>query len=160
MCLWTIADWQSVDCHDGDDEPEVFHKKTLTSKCPVREICHAINKYAFVTSPYPVIISAEVHCSSEQQERLGAILRGVFGEKLVTAPLPGCVGLPSPEDLKYRILFKVSPGVIAPVPITGLIDVANRRNLLHKRKRRNPNYPPPTHPPLNQTPDSLDWPKD
>ena len=110
-----------MDCHDGDTEPQVYHKKTFTSKVSVRDICHAINQYAFVTSPYPVIISAEVHCCLEQQELLSLIIREVFGDKLVTAPLSGewddRADLPSPEDLKGRILFKVSitslhPGLI------------------------------------------------
>lgn len=96
-----------MDCHDGDYEPEVYHKKTLTSKVPVRDICQAINKYAFVSSPWPVIISTEVHCSLEQQERLGVIMREVFGDRLVTAPVEEVSGMASPEQLKGRILFKV-----------------------------------------------------
>lgn len=97
----------TVDCHDGEIEPTVHHRKTLTSSVPVRDICLAINKYAFVSSPYPVIISAEVHCSTEQQQLLASILRDVFGDSLVTAPLDELDRLPSPEELKHRILFKV-----------------------------------------------------
>jgi len=96
-----------VDCHDGDYEPEVYHRKTLTSRVSVRDICKAINKYAFVTSPYPVIISAETHCSLEQQEMLAAIMKEEFGSQLVTEPLDGVTGLPSPDQLKHRILLKV-----------------------------------------------------
>ncbi len=97
-----------VDCHDGDIEPAVYHRKTLTSKVPVRDIFRAIQKYAFVSSPYPVIISAEVHCSIEQQNLLAKILREVFGDALVSAPLEKSVEIPSPEQLRHRILFKVS----------------------------------------------------
>ena len=43
-------------------EPIVTHGGTLTSSLSVRRICEAIERYAFVTSPYPIIISAEVHC--------------------------------------------------------------------------------------------------
>ncbi|KAG9023978.1 Phospholipase C, partial [Serendipita sp. 407] len=43
-------------------EPIVTHGGTLTSSVSVRRICEAIERYAFVTSPYPVIISGEVHC--------------------------------------------------------------------------------------------------
>lgn len=108
--MWSGSEFRSrsVDCHDGESEPDVFHMKTLTSKVPVRDICQAINKYAFVTSPYPIIISTEVHCSLEQQEKLAAIMREVFGEKLVTAPLSGFSQMASPDQLKGRILFKVS----------------------------------------------------
>ena len=104
-----------MDCHDGDTEPQVYHKKTFTSKVSVRDICYAVNQYAFVTSPYPVIISAEVHCTLEQQEMLGSIMREVFRDKLITAPLSeewdDRGDLPSPEALKGRILFKVSSSI-------------------------------------------------
>jgi len=39
---------------------------------------------------------------------LAAILREEFGSALVTEKLDDRVSLPSPEELKYRILFKVS----------------------------------------------------
>jgi len=39
---------------------------------------------------------------------LAAILREEFGSALVTEKLDDRVNLPSPEELKYRILFKVS----------------------------------------------------
>ncbi|EIW70015.1 hypothetical protein TREMEDRAFT_38681 [Tremella mesenterica DSM 1558] len=95
-----------IDCHDGDNEPVAHHRVTLTSSVPVRDICQAISKYAFVISPYPVIISAEVHCSFEQQGKLAMILREEFGDNLITSPIDDREGLPSPEELKYRILFK------------------------------------------------------
>ncbi|WWC86214.1 uncharacterized protein L201_001087 [Kwoniella dendrophila CBS 6074] len=99
-----------MDIQTGDIEPVVYHRKTLTSSVSVRDICRAINQYAFVASPYPVIISAEIHCSFEQQNRVASILRDVFGDKLITAPLSGeCFDLPSPEQLKGRILFKAKP---------------------------------------------------
>lgn len=88
----------------------VFHGKTLTSKVSTREVCEAVMKYAFVTSPYPIIISAEIHCSLPQQDMLAVIMREVFGEALVSAPIEGkslSGPLPSPEDLKGRVLLKV-----------------------------------------------------
>lgn len=65
-----------------------------------------------MASPYPVIISAEVHCGTQQQKVLVDILKDVFGDALVSAPLAASNGLqeealPSPEELKYRIMFKV-----------------------------------------------------
>ncbi|KIK99000.1 hypothetical protein PAXRUDRAFT_9154 [Paxillus rubicundulus Ve08.2h10] len=98
-----------LDIYDGEHEPMVFHGKTFTSKVPVREVCEAIAKYAFVTSPYPIIISAEIHCSLPQQDMLAAIMREVFAEALVTAPIegrPASEQLPSPEDLKGKVLLK------------------------------------------------------
>lgn len=114
-----------VDIYDGDTEPMVFHGKTLTSKVPVRDVCKAIAKYAFVTSPYPIIISAELHCSLPQQDMLAAIMHEVFGEVLVSAPIGTRISmdeLPSPEDLKGRVLFKVYVWVVCDrVMLTSLI---------------------------------------
>ncbi|KAI0049935.1 PLC-like phosphodiesterase [Auriscalpium vulgare] len=98
-----------LDIYDGDAEPVIYHGKTLTSKVPLREVCNAIQKYAFVVSPYPIIISAEVHCSVPQQEMIVSIMREVFGDALVSAPVEGRPRieiLPSPEDLKGRVLLK------------------------------------------------------
>ena len=43
-------------------EPIVTHGGTLTSSLPVRRICEAIDRYGFVSSQYPIIISGEIHC--------------------------------------------------------------------------------------------------
>lgn len=72
----------------------------------------AIASYAFMASPYPVIISAELNCNMESQVLLVKVLKEVFGESLVTGgladfDLEGGGVLPSPEQLKYRIMFKV-----------------------------------------------------
>ena len=99
-----------VDIFDGDREPVVYHGKSLTTKVSLRKACEAIAKYAFVVSPYPIIISAENHCSIPQQEMLASIMHEVFGDSLVSAPVhgrPRIEVLPSPEDLKGRILLKV-----------------------------------------------------
>ncbi|KAG6865067.1 hypothetical protein C0991_005342 [Blastosporella zonata] len=98
-----------LDIYDGETEPVVFHGNTLTSKVSVRDVCHAIAKYAFVTSPYPILISAEIHCSIKQQDVLVNIMTEAFGEALVRAPVEGrpkLSVLPSPEDLKGKILVK------------------------------------------------------
>ncbi|TFK38082.1 hypothetical protein BDQ12DRAFT_683948 [Crucibulum laeve] len=107
-----------LDIYDGDSEPMIFHGKTFTSKVSLREVCHAIKKYGFRTSPYPIIISAEVHCSVPQQDMIADIMIEVFEDALVRQPADGLLDtvglispgridkLPSPEDLKGRILFK------------------------------------------------------
>ncbi|KII91890.1 hypothetical protein PLICRDRAFT_136450 [Plicaturopsis crispa FD-325 SS-3] len=98
-----------LDIYDGDQEPMIFHGKTFTSKVSVREVCQAIAKYAFVASPYPIIISAEIHCGLSQQDMLVDIMHEVFGPSLVSAPIDGRPKielLPSPEDLKGRVLLK------------------------------------------------------
>lgn len=122
----------SVDIYDGENEPMVFHGKTLTSKVSAREVCEAIMKYAFVTSPYPIIISAEIHCSLPQQEMLAIILHEVFGEALVSAPMEGkplSGPLPSPEDLKGRVLLKVGISIDWQSRTRLLIRVPPRRRI-------------------------------
>ncbi|TRM67130.1 PLC-like phosphodiesterase [Schizophyllum amplum] len=105
-----------LDIYDDDDGPTVYHGKTLTSKVPVKDICEAINKYAFMSSPYPVVISAEVHCSVAQQDMIVEIMNKTFGDKLIKAPVEGrpkVTVLPSPEDLKGKILLKAKNLYIA-----------------------------------------------
>ncbi|KAG6909677.1 hypothetical protein DXG01_016084 [Tephrocybe rancida] len=98
-----------LDIYDGDTEPVIFHGNTLTSKVSVRDVCNAIAKYAFVTSPYPVLISAEIHCGIKQQDVLVKIMVDAFGEALIRAPVqgrPALSALPSPEDLKGKVMLK------------------------------------------------------
>ncbi|KLO18924.1 PLC-like phosphodiesterase [Schizopora paradoxa] len=98
-----------IDIFDGETEPVVYHKRTLTTKVPLKDVCEAIAKYAFVTSPYPLTISAEVHCCLTQQDMIAKIMRDSFGDALITIPPDGrrkIEVLPSPDDLKGRVLFK------------------------------------------------------
>ncbi|KAH0566533.1 hypothetical protein GP486_000074 [Trichoglossum hirsutum] len=98
-----------VDCWDGaDGRPVVNHGRTLTSKVLFSDVIGAIGKYAFMSSPYPLIVSLEVHCSPEQQVTMADILKSTLGDRLVTEPLmTNSFVLPSPEELKHRILIKV-----------------------------------------------------
>ncbi|KIY73921.1 PLC-like phosphodiesterase [Cylindrobasidium torrendii FP15055 ss-10] len=106
-----------MDIYDGDDgEPVVYHGKTLTSVVSVRNVCEAIVKYAFVTSPYAIIISAEIHCGVKQQDKIVDIMSTVFGETLVQEPLenrPPLTVLPSPNALKGKILLKAKNVMVA-----------------------------------------------
>ncbi|KIY42849.1 PLC-like phosphodiesterase [Fistulina hepatica ATCC 64428] len=128
-----------VDIYDGPTEPMIFHGKTLTSKVSLRQVCEAIHKYGFVASPYPIIISAEMHCGLVQQDMVAQIMMSIFGDALVRRRefVPEAMALelksssprgselhrsptvedvefrqatvqflPSPEDLKGRILLK------------------------------------------------------
>uniref|UniRef100_A0A8D3BC47 Phosphoinositide phospholipase C n=1 Tax=Scophthalmus maximus TaxID=52904 RepID=A0A8D3BC47_SCOMX len=98
-----------LDCWDGDKgEPVIYHGHTLTSKVPFAKVIEVINEYAFKASPYPLILSLENHCSVEQQTVMAQILRSTLGDKLLTKPLGGLDShsLPSPEDLKGKIIVK------------------------------------------------------
>ncbi|KAI5617620.1 1-phosphatidylinositol 4,5-bisphosphate phosphodiesterase delta-3-A-like, partial [Silurus asotus] len=101
-----------LDCWDGDREPVIYHGHTLTSKVPFREVVEAIAEYAFKASPYPLILSLENHCSVEQQAVMAQQLHTILGDKLLTKPLNSHQydSLPSPEELKGKILVKGKKG--------------------------------------------------
>lgn len=101
-----------LDCWDGDDgSPVIYHGHTFTTKISFKSVVDAINKSAFIASPYPVILSIENHCSLQQQTKMAQLFQSIFGEKLVTKflfdsdyndePI-----LPSPSQLKHKILIK------------------------------------------------------
>ncbi|GAA5862371.1 hypothetical protein JCM3774_002495 [Rhodotorula dairenensis] len=109
-----------VDVWDGDNgEPAVTHGHTLTSKIPVRTVLQAIAQYAFLASPYPVILSVEVHCELQQQEKLVNILHETLGDRLVSKRLDEMEAdgelnkLPSPAQLKGRFLLKAKNKFLA-----------------------------------------------
>jgi len=68
-----------------------------------------ISKFAFLVTPYPLILSMEIHCGLDQQSKMAKIFQETLGDALLLHPLAGLESkLPSPEDLKYKILLKVS----------------------------------------------------
>ncbi|NXE89629.1 PLCZ1 phosphodiesterase, partial [Menura novaehollandiae] len=99
-----------IDCWDGtNNEPIVYHGHTLTSKIPFRSVIHVIDKYAFMSSAYPVVLSLENHCSPKQQEVMADCLKSILGDKLLSSPIGGeaeMTQLPSPEALKFKVLVK------------------------------------------------------
>uniref|UniRef100_A0AAQ5ZCP0 Phosphoinositide phospholipase C n=1 Tax=Amphiprion ocellaris TaxID=80972 RepID=A0AAQ5ZCP0_AMPOC len=98
-----------IDCWDGPDmEPVVYHGYTLTTKILFKDVITTVEQHAFEVSAYPVILSLENHCSKEQQEVMAQYLISILGDKLLTAPLDHSTtgDLPSPNDLKYKILIK------------------------------------------------------
>ncbi|ETN44406.1 uncharacterized protein HMPREF1541_10586 [Cyphellophora europaea CBS 101466] len=85
-----------IDAWDGDDpeEPKVTHGYTLTSNIPFRAVCEAIRdvvdqeaREAVDAQGYraaPIMLSLENHCDAHGQQRLAAIMREVFGDRLLT----------------------------------------------------------------------------
>uniref|UniRef100_A0A672GVH0 Phosphoinositide phospholipase C n=1 Tax=Salarias fasciatus TaxID=181472 RepID=A0A672GVH0_SALFA len=70
-----------------------------------------VNKYAFLTSQYPLLVYLCQRCSPVQQRTMAQHLKKVFGSRLYTPEaLPVSLGgrattLPSPEQLKGRVLL-------------------------------------------------------
>ncbi|PWY99583.1 hypothetical protein BCV70DRAFT_200517 [Testicularia cyperi] len=109
-----------LDCWDGPNMmPQITHGRTLTSRVPFQDVISAIARYAFVTSPYPLILSLEVHADPPQQTVMARILRDTLGEMLLMSPLvadrvPGRdEDLPSPEALKFKVLVKAKNVFVA-----------------------------------------------
>ncbi|KAF2470200.1 PLC-like phosphodiesterase, partial [Lindgomyces ingoldianus] len=98
-----------IDCWDGGDgRPIVMHGRTLTKSILFSDTIKVINRYAFSESPYPLILSLEVHCSPEQQALMTKTMIQEFGDSLLLYPLDWeSTILPSPEQLKGKILIKV-----------------------------------------------------
>ncbi|XP_072145268.1 1-phosphatidylinositol 4,5-bisphosphate phosphodiesterase [Dermacentor andersoni] len=103
-----------LDCWDGkgeDEEPIITHGKAMCTDILFKDVIYAIRDCAFVTSDYPVILSFENHCCKKQQYKLAKYCLDIFGDLLITEPLPSyplepAVPLPSPNDLKRKILIK------------------------------------------------------
>eukprot|EP01135_Chromosphaera_perkinsii_P002522 Nk52_evm38s224 gene=Nk52_evmTU38s224 len=97
-----------LDCHDGNNNsPVIYHGHTLTSKLKFKDVVCAIKEYAFISSPFPLILSIENHCSIEQQKVMAKVLIEVLGEYLsVGRPDENVDALPSPEELVFKILIK------------------------------------------------------
>ena len=98
-------------------EPIVLHGHTLTKSCAFRECVAAVRANAFVTSPYPVIITLENHCKDAAlQQAMADILSEELGEALFVPPDTNsdlCADkaqtLLSPEALKGKILIRDKP---------------------------------------------------
>jgi len=98
-----------LDCWDGEDKtkPIIYHGHTLTSKITFREVIECIRDHGFKVTPYPVILSLEVHCSIEGQQAMASILREVLGSIGYLPDQCAATGsLPPPEKLKNKVLLK------------------------------------------------------
>ncbi|XP_066916251.1 1-phosphatidylinositol 4,5-bisphosphate phosphodiesterase beta-4-like isoform X2 [Clytia hemisphaerica] len=122
-----------LDCWDGkgeDLEPVITHGMTLCTEVPFKDVLEAIAESAFKTTDYPVVLSFENHCSAKQQKKMANYCLLIFGDMLLNKsiedfPLEKDVELPSPKDLKNKILIKNKKRVIketksqASVELTG-----------------------------------------
>ncbi|KAJ4442011.1 hypothetical protein ANN_11875 [Periplaneta americana] len=103
-----------LDCWDGlgkDEEPIITHGKAMCTDIVFKDVIYALRDTAFVTSDYPVILSFENHCCKGQQYKLAKYCNDILGDLLLKEPLsdsplePGAP-LPSPNQLKRKILIK------------------------------------------------------
>lgn len=88
-------------------EPRVLHGYTLTKEVSFRKVCAAIRDSAFVVTDLPLIVSLEVHCSHEQQMAMVNIMNETWAGMLVEPPNGEAKFLPTPGELRNKILVKV-----------------------------------------------------
>ncbi|CAD5126015.1 DgyrCDS14191 [Dimorphilus gyrociliatus] len=94
-------------CWDGvEGEPIIFHGHTLTPKISFSEVIKKINELAFEKSEYPLILHIENHCSIGQQKLMASTITDVFGSKLYTNSTDNLTKMPSPEELRGKILIQ------------------------------------------------------
>ncbi|QPH02326.1 hypothetical protein C2857_006535 [Epichloe festucae Fl1] len=88
-------------------EPRVLHGYTLTKEVSFRRVCEAIRDSAFAVSDLPLLISLEVHCGAEQQIMMANIMKEAWKGMLVNDDEIKDGVLPSPQELKRKVLIKV-----------------------------------------------------
>jgi phosphatidylinositol phospholipase C, delta len=142
-----------IDCWNGSEgKPIVTHGHTGTSHVLFSDCVSVISRYAFDASPYPLILSLEVHCDTDQQGKMVQIMIDGFGEKLLLEPLhEPAKQLPNPEELKYRILVKVKTSR----PLWDSASAPDRTETGRKRSKSSP-YSIPI--PLTDSPSILSLP--
>ena len=103
-----------LDCWNGrnsDEEPIITHGYTVVTEIVLKDVLEAIADSAFKTSEFPIVLSFENHCSPKQQAKIANYCRKIFGDMLLTDPLPSHplksgVMLPSPSSLRRKVIIK------------------------------------------------------
>lgn len=92
----TVVDRSCRDNPDDKEEPKVTHGYTLVSSIPFRAVCEtirdAVDREAAEPAvlgyaPAPILVSLENHCDRDGQLRLVQIMKEVWGDRLLSAPV-------------------------------------------------------------------------
>ncbi|SMN18896.1 similar to Saccharomyces cerevisiae YPL268W PLC1 Phospholipase C [Maudiozyma saulgeensis] len=97
---------RSVEIDIWDDEcgPVVCHG-VLTAAIPLGNVLKVIRKYAFISSPFPLIISLEIHCDKNNQKITKEKIEKIF-EGFLYTDVKDNDDLPSPLELRHKIIIK------------------------------------------------------
>ncbi|XP_058766181.1 phosphoinositide phospholipase C 4-like [Vicia villosa] len=91
------------------DDIHVLHGRTLTPPVDLIKCLKSIKDYAFVASPYPVIITLEDHLKADLQKKAAQMITQTFGDMLFCPNDENLNNIPSPEELKHRIMISTKP---------------------------------------------------
>ncbi|CAL0304747.1 unnamed protein product [Lupinus luteus] len=92
-----------------EDDIDVVHGRTLTTPVSLKQCLKSIKQYAFVKSPYPVIITFEDHLTPDLQAKVAEMTIQIFGDLLYYPETDFQTEFPTPESLKGRILISTKP---------------------------------------------------
>ncbi|XP_039786563.1 phosphoinositide phospholipase C 2-like isoform X1 [Panicum virgatum] len=95
--------------NSSKDDIDVLHGRTLTAPVSLIKCLRSIKEYAFVASPYPVIITLEDHLTPDLQAKVAKMVLEVFGDILYYPESKHLQEFPSPEALKGRVLLSTKP---------------------------------------------------
>ncbi|CEL96594.1 unnamed protein product [Vitrella brassicaformis CCMP3155] len=125
-----------LDCWDGPSgEPVIYHGHTMTSRIKFSDVVQACKDFAFQRSPYPVILSLEMHCSPMQKARVGQILNELIGEQMLRLPPDGMsdAKLPTPNECRHRFIVK---GKVPPQRGQAEMEEGNEADILMEETER------------------------
>ncbi|KAL8129957.1 hypothetical protein V2J09_019112 [Rumex salicifolius] len=91
------------------DDVHVLHGRTLTTPVELMKCLKSIKEHAFSSSPYPVILTLEDHLTPDLQVKVAQMITETFKDFLFYLESGYLKDLPSPEDLKYRIILSTKP---------------------------------------------------
>ncbi|KAJ1261410.1 hypothetical protein BS78_09G027600 [Paspalum vaginatum] len=91
------------------DDVEVLHGRTWTSPVELTKCLEAIKEHAFVTSPYPVILTLEDHLTPDLQAKVAKMIKETFGDMLYISESEHMAEFPSPEDLRRKVIISTKP---------------------------------------------------
>lgn len=96
---------------NSDGIPEVRHGHAFTSAVPLSAVLKVIEKHAFLTTPWPLIISLEIRCNAKVQQVVLDMLLSIFGDSLMRE-CGNC--MPTLTELRHKILLKIKSAVSVP----------------------------------------------
>ncbi|KAK2974618.1 hypothetical protein RJ640_025912 [Escallonia rubra] len=95
--------------NSAKDDVDVLHGRTLTTPVALITCLKSIKEHAFSTSPYAVVITLEDHLTPDLQAKVAQMITETFGEMLFCPESECLTKLPSPEEMKHRIIISTKP---------------------------------------------------